>query len=381
MLNALPKESSSRHVQKQPMSPDTFLSQPDASRADYKVAVCSNAYDGSQYLYRTATHSSLHRLNKLQYIFSILCYFTNPLSSGSSTTSTMTVTKPILRRVPMSAGADKVFEILQEDGVLIIEGFMTPEQVKAFNSEVDPYMKKWELGQGTMQEGYLANMKQLSSLPLFSKTFRDDLMNHPLLHEVCAKAFGPESGDYWLTTSSVLETDPGYPGQELHREHDGLPLCTTLGKQSPEAMLNFLTALTDFTDENGATRVLPGSHLWDDFSQGASTEDAVPAVMNPGDTVLFSGKTLHGAGKNQSKDFLRRGFPLIMQSCQFTPVEAAVAIPRSLVETMTPLAQKMVGWRSVSAKGVEIWTYDLKDLAKGLGLKSNQASKKGELVQ
>jgi ectoine hydroxylase-related dioxygenase (phytanoyl-CoA dioxygenase family) len=275
----------------------------------------------------------------------------------------------------MSAGADAIFAVLQEDGCVIIEGFLSPDEVKAFNSEIDPLMKKWELGQNSMQEGYLAGMKQLSSLPLFSKTFRDDLMNHELLHEICEKAFGPESGDYWLTTSSVLETEPGYGGQELHREHDGLPICTTLGKQAPEAMLNFLTALTEFTAENGATRVVPGSHLWDDYSLNLPAHEAIPAEMKAGDAVLFSGKTLHGAGRNQSKDTHRRGFPLIMQSCQFTPVEAAVAIPRSLVETTTPLAQKMVGWRSVSAKGVEIWTYDLKDLARGLKLKSDVPSK------
>ncbi|KAI9372982.1 PhyH-domain-containing protein [Aspergillus egyptiacus] len=288
----------------------------------------------------------------------------------------MTVTntsRPVLRRLPMGAGADAIFQVLQEDGCVIIEGFLTPQQVKTFNKEVDPHLKKWEMGQGSMQETQLANMKQLSSLPLFSKTFRDDLMNHELLHEICKKAFGPESGDYWLTTSSVLETDPGYGGQELHREHDGIPICTTLGRKSPEAMLNFLTALTDFTAENGATRLIPGSHLWEDFSQPPPSPDqAVPAEMNPGDAVLFSGKTLHGAGHNQTTDFLRRGFPLIMQSCQFTPVEASVAIPRSLVETMTPLAQKMVGWRSVHAKDVEIWTYDLKDLAKGLKLTATQ---------
>ncbi|GKZ17307.1 hypothetical protein AbraIFM66951_005950 [Aspergillus brasiliensis] len=285
-----------------------------------------------------------------------------------------------LRRLPTSAGADAIFSVLQEDGCVIIEGFLSPDQVNAFNSEIDPHLKKWEVGQHSMQEGYLAGMKQLSSLPLFSKTFRNDLMNHELLHEICKRAFGPESGDYWLTTSSVLETEPGYGGQELHREHDGLPLCTTLGKQAPEAMLNFLTALTDFTAENGATRVVPGSHLWDDYSLNLPADEAIPAEMNPGDAVLFSGKTLHGAGKNQSKDFHRRGFPLIMQSCQFTPVEAAVAIPRSLVETMTPLAQKMVGWRSVSAKGVEIWTYDLKDLARGLKLKANMPSEKTDHV-
>ncbi|PYI33857.1 PhyH-domain-containing protein [Aspergillus indologenus CBS 114.80] len=292
----------------------------------------------------------------------------------------MTITetsKPTLRRIPRSAGDEAIFQVLQEDGVVVIEGFMSADQVRRFNGEIDPHMKQWELGQKSYQESYLAGMRQLSSLPLFSKLFRDELMNDELLHGLCKRLFGPESGDYWLTTSSVLETEPGYHGQELHREHDGIPICTTLGRQSPESMLNFLTALTDFTAENGATRVLPGSHLWEDFSAPPPKADtAIPAVMNPGDAVLFTGKTLHGAGKNNTTDFLRRGFPLIMQSCQFTPVEASVALPRELVETMTPLAQKMVGWRTVSAKGVDIWTYDLKDLATGIDLKSNQVAKK-----
>ncbi|KAJ5357006.1 PhyH-domain-containing protein [Penicillium concentricum] len=258
----------------------------------------------------------------------------------------MTVTQPTtpkLRRLPRTAGADTIFTTLQEDGIVIIEDFMSAENVAQFNAEIDPHLKKWELGQfKSYQEDYLSGMRQLSSLSLFNK-----------------KAFGPECGDCWLTTSSVLETEPGYGGQELHREYEGIPICTKLGKQSPESMLNF-TALTDFTAENGAIRVLPGSHPWDDFSAPPPPADtAIPAAMNPGDAVLLTGKTLYGAGKNNTTDFLRRGFPLIMQSCQFTQMEAP----------------KMVGWRTVSANGVNIWTYDLKDLATGIQLKNDQPAK------
>lgn len=61
-------------------------------------------------------------------------------------------------------------------------------------------------------------------------------MQQPLLHEVCTKAFGSEFGDHCLITSSVLETDPGYFGQELHRDYDGLPLSIILRYHSSEAM-------------------------------------------------------------------------------------------------------------------------------------------------
>jgi len=64
-------------------------------------------------------------------------------------------------------------------------------------------------------------------------------------------------------------------------------------------VVNALVALTPFTEANGATRVVAGSHLLPE--EEAYDEDAaVPAEMAPGSVLLFSGKTVHAAGANRT---------------------------------------------------------------------------------
>jgi hypothetical protein len=282
-----------------------------------------------------------------------------------------TTTNERIRRVPASAGHDSIWQLIQDDGVVIVEGFLSPHLVRNINQDVDPYITQIQKKRGTYQEGYWLNMKRQGHLALISQTYREDVLNHKIIHGISEKAFGKEAGDYWLTTSAVLETGPGYTGQQLHREQDGIPICSALGRSCPEAMFNFLIALTEFTADNGATRVIPGSHKWDDFSDNGSADQAVPVEMRAGDAVLFGGKLLHGAGPNQTQDFQRRALPVVMQSCYFTPVEASAFLPRPIIESMTPLAQKMLGWRSVYSQGIELWSFHMNELGKQLDLKSN----------
>ena len=89
------------------------------------------------------------------------------------------------------------------------------------------------------------------------------------------------------------------PAQVLHRDQGQYPIFDLLGHKAPEATVNFLIALTDFTEENGATRVIPGSHFWEDYSDLGSPEQTVPAIMKAGDAVIMSGKTVHGVERTR----------------------------------------------------------------------------------
>ncbi|KAJ5673937.1 PhyH-domain-containing protein [Penicillium macrosclerotiorum] len=288
--------------------------------------------------------------------------------------------KPSIHCVPVSAGLEAIQKVLQEHGCVIVQKFLSPEQVMNINRDVDPHITKIHKSRGTYQEKYWVNMKRQGHMALISKTYREDVLNHPIIHGISETVFGKETGgDYWLATSAVLETSPGYAGQKLHREHDGIPICTAMGRECPEAMFNFLIALTPFTDENGATRVIPGSEKWDDYDYQPSIEESIPVEMDAGDAVLFGGKVLHGAGQNRSENFNRRALPIVTQSGYFTPVEASAFLPRNVVESMTPQAQKMIGWRSVKCQGIELWSLHMNDLGKQLGLKSEQPLSEDEI--
>ncbi|MBY0402193.1 phytanoyl-CoA dioxygenase family protein, partial [Myxococcota bacterium] len=67
-----------------------------------------------------------------------------------------------------------------------------------------------------------------------------------------------------------------------------------------EPMLNVMWALTDFTERNGATRVIPGSQHWD-WDRPASKDETIAAEMPMGSMLLYTGSVLHGGGENRSE--------------------------------------------------------------------------------
>ena len=202
-----------------------------------------------------------------------------------------------------------------------------------------------------------------------SKTFRDEVVDHDLVHDLCDAIFLEESGAYWMSTSQLIEIGPGNKAQELHRELDGWHPFIGIGPSGPEIFVTFLTALSDFTEENGATRVIPNSNHWPDFDDRGTPEQTVPALMNKGDTLMFSAKTAHGGGANTTGEY-RRGV-----SFALCPSYLAVEEPYpflldlDLVRSLPRRVQKILGFRSQWPKGSPgIWTVDYKELADYLGL-------------
>ena len=103
----------------------------------------------------------------------------------------------------------------------------------------------------------------------------------------------------------------------------------------PQLEVIVLYALCDFTAENGATRVVPGSHLWP-ARRKPQEHEVVAAEMKAGSAIYYVGKTLHGGGPNQTQDQPRRalflGFSLgwLRTKENFfisTPIEAVREMP------------------------------------------------------
>lgn len=146
-----------------------------------------------------------------------------------------------------------------------------------------------------------------------------------------------------------------------------------LGPSGPEVNVQFLIALSPFTDSNGATRVIPKSNHWPDYCHGERDPSiTLPAEMEPGDVFLMSGKVVHGGGHNQTQQ-KRRCIALSVQPAFVTPEEAFVfELGLDTVKTMTPRAQKIVGFRSQWQKGsMCIWLVNAGEAATHLGLDSN----------
>ncbi len=109
--------------------------------------------------------------------------------------------------------------------------------------------------------------------------------------------------DCLLSGMTSMDLGPGEVPQPLHpddfvinipRPHAPL-VCTTIW------------ALTDFTEENGATRLVPGSHKLDHIPDYSRSYDSIPALMTAGSVLVFNGSLWHGSGQNQSAESWRVG--------------------------------------------------------------------------
>lgn len=273
-----------------------------------------------------------------------------------------TVTR--LQQIQPSEGHQAVLKALREDGGVIIKGLFTKEQVRRLNEELDPLMRQVKTGskqtEEWLQEFHGDNTKRLNGLVGKSATFREDFLENDLIHQICEEIYIKDAGGYWMNSSQLIDIGPGSKAQPLHRDQWQFPIFTHAGPDAPEASCNFLVALSEFTDENGATRLIPGSHKWDDFSKNGMPEDTIPAELEVGDACFITGKVVHGGGANRTTDKVRRGLAIVFQCSYLTPEEAyPFIVSKEIARTMTARGQRMIGFRSQFLKDSPgVWKTD-----------------------
>jgi ectoine hydroxylase-related dioxygenase (phytanoyl-CoA dioxygenase family) len=172
---------------------------------------------------------------------------------------------------------------------------------------------------------------------LFAKTRAfDALALHPVLLGVLDAVLG---GSYQLSAPTGIEIGPGEKAQFLHTDDGIYPLP----RPHPEVVLNTMWAFDDFTEANGATRVVPGSHRWTD-RQPVDPDETVTVTMPAGSVLFLLGSLWHGGGANRT-DRPRLGVLLEYAAGWLRQQENHVlAVPRSVVRTLDPRLQELLGY-------------------------------------
>ncbi len=101
-----------------------------------------------------------------------------------------------------------------------------------------------------------------------------------------------------LSSLSSIDIRPGESAQPIHADDQVIPLP----KPHPPTVCNTMWALTDFTEANGATRLVPGSHLSDADPVYGQDYDSIAAEMPAGSVLVWHGSLWHGGGANSSDD-------------------------------------------------------------------------------
>jgi len=114
----------------------------------------------------------------------------------------------------------------------------------------------------------------------------------------CANGFlGPFASRIQLHVTQTIRIGPGESNQYLHRDRQA---WGTYLPMHIEPQFNTIWAMTDFTADNGATRVVPGSQTWD-WERKATTDEMCQAEMSAGSVLLYSGSVIHSGGENRSQ--------------------------------------------------------------------------------
>ena len=169
-----------------------------------------------------------------------------------------------------------------------------------------------------------------------------------------------------MSTSQAMLVGPGSTNQFLHRDVGNWALIESLGRDAPEAAISMMLAVREFTAEIGATRVVPGSHKWDDYSKDPEPEDVTQAVMPAGSALLYSGRTIHGAGANTTENQWRFGISMMFVRSDMTPEEAiCFTTPWEIAQNYSERVQHMLGYfslRPLMPDAPTLWTYDYREL-------------------
>jgi ectoine hydroxylase-related dioxygenase (phytanoyl-CoA dioxygenase family) len=101
-----------------------------------------------------------------------------------------------------------------------------------------------------------------------------------------------------VSSLSSIAIDPGESAQPIHADDQLIPIP----KPHPPTVCNTMWALTDFTEANGATRVIPGSHTRDHSPDYGQPYDSVAAEMGKGSVLVWHGSLWHGGGANTAAE-------------------------------------------------------------------------------
>ncbi len=243
---------------------------------------------------------------------------------------------------PRGADHAATIEHLEAHGYAIVEGAVSPDLCDEIIAEI----------QRLEREGVS---------PLKTNDFTGhntvrffDLLNHGEVwrrvathSSVLPVVRGVLGDDMLLSTMGTAVIGPGEPAQPIHRDDE----LYDLAMPHRNLVCNTMWALTDFTEENGATRVVPDTHRLTERADPRRDYPSIPAVMKKGGVCFVLGTCYHGGGANRSD---ARRWALTINYCTGAVRQQEnlmLAVSRERAASFPPELRRILGW-TPSARGV-----------------------------
>ena len=242
-----------------------------------------------------------------------------------------------LKHLNSDCSIDEVLSLLESDAGLIIDNLMTSEEIDKLNSELSPYLETDSYGRDDFT-GF--KTKRIGALIARSDSCRKLALNEKI-NKVSKEYLDPFRDGYQLHFTSAGCIGPGESKQILHRDRG---IWGGYLPRKVEPLMSTIWAVTDFTRENGATQIVPGSHKWD--KDRLPNEDEIAyAEMTAGSVLLYTGTVLHGGGENTTSSEARTGVFLHYALNWLRQEENQyLSCPPDIAKDLSPEIRSLIGY-------------------------------------
>lgn len=199
-----------------------------------------------------------------------------------------------VRHVPKTTSASDIAAILAVDGAVVIDNLASDSTMERARTELQPYLEATPIGADQFS-GF--NTRRTGALVARSPICRD-LVTNPLVLAAAREVLA-DATSIQLHLTQIIAIGPGAESQQIHRDQWAFDFFSF--PKGYEVQCNTIWAMTDFTEANGATRVIPGSNRYDD-KLTFTVEETEPAEMTKGSVLLYTGALYHGGGANQTDE-------------------------------------------------------------------------------
>jgi ectoine hydroxylase-related dioxygenase (phytanoyl-CoA dioxygenase family) len=236
------------------------------------------------------------------------------------------------------ASTDEHVARIEEEGFTIVEDAIEPDLVDALVHAIDSLHEK--LGVAPAQNLF----EGLHTLRVYNLLARDRVFEKVPVHDAVLPIVEKVLDQGCLVSSlSSITILPGERAQPIHADDQLIPLP----KPHVPLVCNSMWALTDFTEANGATRLVPRTHRADGNPELTLDENAhttVSAVMKRGSVLVWNGSLWHGGGANATTE---RRIGLAMNYCvgwMRQQENQQLGIPLEVAKGFSPRLRKLAGF-------------------------------------
>ncbi|HMM14338.1 MAG TPA: phytanoyl-CoA dioxygenase family protein [Parvibaculum sp.] len=224
---------------------------------------------------------------------------------------------------------------VEEHGFTIVENAIEPDLVDALNETLLRLEK--DLGIVPARNGFEGHHTvRIYNLLALGEIFQR-IPVHPNVLPIVEGVLDPGC---LVSSLSSISIDPGEIAQPIHADDQVMPVA----KPHAPFVCNSMWALTDFTEKNGATRIIPGTHKADASPNYGQHYDSIPAEMPKGSVLIWHGSLWHGGGANNSG---ARRVGIAMNYCAGyirQQENQQLGIPLEIVRRFEPRLQELCGF-------------------------------------